>query len=80
MTPLFVVLWQLVVLDEAARISNSQSQSAQAIYNLQAIHKLALTGTPLQNDYTDLQGLMKFLGIEPWKSPDIFEKVLTKHC
>jgi SNF2 family DNA or RNA helicase len=50
-----------VVLDEAQHIKNRQTQNAQAVKILRAAHKIALTGTPLENSVLDLWSLFDFL-------------------
>ena len=49
------------VLDEAQAIKNSASESAKACRLLQADHRLALTGTPIQNHLGELWSLFEFL-------------------
>ena len=41
--------WKYAVLDEAQFIKNPRSKTAQAAYCLDADHRLALTGTPVEN-------------------------------
>jgi SNF2 family DNA or RNA helicase len=50
-----------VALDEAQHIKNRQTQNAQAVKVLRAAHKIALTGTPLENSVLDLWSLFDFL-------------------
>lgn len=56
--------WNVVVLDEAQAIKNSQSQRAEATRRLQARHRIAATGTPLENNLMELWSLMQFLNPE----------------
>ncbi|MBB6430144.1 DEAD/DEAH box helicase [Algisphaera agarilytica] len=49
------------VLDEAQAIKNPSSQSAKAARLLQANHRLALTGTPVENHLGDLWSIFEFL-------------------
>ncbi|MCE9614378.1 MAG: DEAD/DEAH box helicase [Lentisphaerae bacterium] len=51
----------VVVLDEAQHIKNRSTQNAQAAKQLQAIHRLVLTGTPMENSVSDLWSIMDFL-------------------
>jgi len=53
--------WQRVVLDEAQAIKNSLSQSAKAVRRLRAEHRVALTGTPVENRLAELWSIMDFL-------------------
>lgn len=50
-----------IVLDEAHLIKNARSQIFQAVNELQATFKLALTGTPIENSLGDLWALFHFL-------------------
>jgi len=49
------------VLDEAQAIKNPSSQSAKACRLMQANHRLALTGTPIENHLGDLWSIFEFL-------------------
>jgi SNF2 family DNA or RNA helicase len=50
-----------VVLDEAHLIKNASTASARAARTLNAAHRLALTGTPIENRLADLWSLFEFL-------------------
>lgn len=50
-----------VVLDEAQAIKNPSSQSAKAARLLNTHHRLALTGTPVENHLGDLWSIFEFL-------------------
>ena len=50
-----------VVLDEAQAIKNPGSQAAKAARLLDARHRLALTGTPVENHIGDLWSIFEFL-------------------
>jgi superfamily II DNA or RNA helicase len=50
-----------VILDEAQAIKNAASESAKAARLLKARHRLALSGTPVQNHLGDLWSLFEFL-------------------
>ncbi len=53
--------WRRVVLDEAQVVKNSLSQAAKAVRRLQAEHRIALTGTPMENRLSELWSVMDFL-------------------
>lgn len=55
------VLWQRIVLDEAQNIKNPQAAQTKAILKLPAKHRLALTGTPVENRLLDLWSIFNFL-------------------
>jgi len=50
-----------VILDEAQNIKNVTAQRTSAIKKLQANHRLALSGTPFENDLTELWSIFDFL-------------------
>jgi hypothetical protein len=50
-----------VILDEAQAIKNSATGSAKAVRLLQGDHRLALSGTPVQNHLGELWSLFEFL-------------------
>ena len=53
--------WSLVVLDEAQAIKNPGAKQTQAVKKLVSDHRLALTGTPIENRLGDLWSLFDFL-------------------
>lgn len=52
--------WHRAILDEAQAIKNPLTATAKAAFDLQATHKLAVTGTPVENHLGDLWSLMRF--------------------
>ena len=50
-----------VILDEAQAIKNRDSQAAKASRVLRADHRLALTGTPIENHLSELGSILEFL-------------------
>ncbi|MBH52977.1 MAG: serine/threonine protein kinase [Opitutaceae bacterium] len=50
-----------VVLDEAQSIKNPDAKVSQACFAAKAEHRLALTGTPLENKNQDLWSIFRFL-------------------
>lgn len=53
--------WNRVVLDEAQAVKNSLSRAAKAVRQLKAGHRVALTGTPMENRLAELWSIMDFL-------------------
>jgi len=53
--------WRRVVLDEAQAIKNSLSQVAKAVKRLRGGHRVALTGTPVENRLAELWSIIDFL-------------------
>jgi hypothetical protein len=54
------VPWHTVILDEAQAIKNPESQTAKAAWALKSAHRLALSGTPIENRLLDLWSIMTF--------------------
>ncbi len=50
-----------VILDEAQYIKNQKTKNAFSVKKLKAKHKLALTGTPIENTLAELWSIMDFL-------------------
>ena len=53
--------WNCIVIDEAQAIKNSGSRQSRAVKALKGRHRLALTGTPVENHLSDLWSLYDFL-------------------
>ena len=55
------VAFDYVILDEAQAIKNADTASAKAVRLLDGRHRLALTGTPIENHLGELWSLFEFL-------------------
>lgn len=55
------VAWQGVVLDEAQNIKNPDAKQSQAVRQLEAQFRIALTGTPVENRLSELWSILDFL-------------------
>ncbi|WP_031293495.1 DEAD/DEAH box helicase [Leptolyngbya sp. Heron Island J] len=53
--------WHRIVLDEAQNIKNPKAALTKAICKFSAPHRLALTGTPIENRLLDLWSIFNFL-------------------
>jgi SNF2 family DNA or RNA helicase len=53
--------WGRVVLDEAQNTKNSGAAQTQAVRSLKAGHRIALTGTPVENRLSEVWSIMEFL-------------------
>jgi SNF2 family DNA or RNA helicase len=60
LTALSAVRWARVVCDEAQAIKNHLSQQAKSVRSLPAGSRIALTGTPVENQLSELWSLMEF--------------------
>lgn len=55
------VVWDSLCLDEAQNIKNAYTKQAVAVRHLLARHRIAMTGTPIENRLTELWSLFDFL-------------------
>lgn len=53
--------WDCVILDEAQAIKNPATKQTRAIKTLNSRMRIAMTGTPIENDLTNLWSLFDFL-------------------
>lgn len=53
--------YSLLILDEAQSIKNPRAKASQVVRQLQAEHRLCLTGTPMENHLGELWALFDFL-------------------
>ena len=55
------ISWDCLVLDEAQAIKNPSTKQTKAVKKLKARMRIAMTGTPIENDLTNLWSLFDFL-------------------
>ena len=65
--------WKHIVVDEGHRMKNSKSRLHQVLNGFTCCNRLLLTGTPLQNNLTELWALLNFLLPKIFHSADDFE-------
>ena len=53
--------WHRIVLDEAQNIKTREAKQTRAIRALRARHRVALTGTPVENRLSELHSILDFL-------------------
>lgn len=59
--PLKQISWTCVILDEAQAIKNPATKQTKAIKELPSSMRIAMTGTPIENDLVNLWSLFDFL-------------------
>ncbi|ETS82745.1 hypothetical protein PFICI_04621 [Pestalotiopsis fici W106-1] len=74
---LFTSRWNRVILDEAHCIKGPSAVTTQAVCEIQSSSRWAVTGTPIQNNLSDLQSLLKFLQVYPYNNKDTFHNQFT---
>ncbi len=55
------VAWNSLILDEAQAIKNPGTKQTRAVKQINAVYKIAMTGTPIENRLSDLWSLFDFL-------------------
>jgi non-specific serine/threonine protein kinase len=55
------VPWKRIVLDEAQNVKNPEAKQTKAVRSLPSPHKVALTGTPVENHLGELWSIMEIL-------------------
>ena len=66
--------FQYIVLDESQQIKNRQSKVFRALNELNAVHRISLSGTPIENSLSDLWSQMQFLNPGLLRSYAFFKK------
>ena len=61
-----------IILDESQTIKNLETKTTSAVLSLQAEHRLALSGTPVENGLSELYSLFQFLNPLFFPSPQEF--------
>ena len=73
--------WRLLVIDEAQAIKNAGARQTRAVKACQADARIALTGTPVENDLSDLWSIFDFLNpglLGPAKAFQTFARRLAQ--
>lgn len=64
--------WRLCVIDEAHRLKNKNCKLLEGLRLLQMEHRVLLSGTPLQNNISELYSLLNFLEPQQFQSSEDF--------
>lgn len=59
-------MWYRVIIDEAHAIKNRNTAQSKASVDIQAMHRLCMTGTPMMNSVDELYPMLRFLRISPY--------------
>ncbi|XP_066590003.1 lymphocyte-specific helicase-like isoform X2 [Prorops nasuta] len=59
--------WRYIVVDEGQKVKNHECVLSRVLRTIPSMNRLILTGTPLQNDLSELWAILNFL------LPDIFD-------
>ncbi|SDF13707.1 DEAD/DEAH box helicase [Pseudonocardia oroxyli] len=66
--------WHRLVLDEAQAIKNAHAAPSKAARRIVAGHRIALTGTPMENRLAELWSVMDFLNPGMLGTPEAFRR------
>ncbi len=75
------VVFPAVIVDEAQAIKNPNSRQSRAVRRLHGAHRIALTGTPVENRLSDLWSLFDFINpglLGSARAFSTFQKQLTR--
>ncbi|KAI0030210.1 SNF2 family N-terminal domain-containing protein [Vararia minispora EC-137] len=62
--------WEVLIIDEGQRLNNDNSLLFKKLKELNALHRIIMTGTPLNNNIRELFNLMNFLDPDVWNNLD----------
>lgn len=65
-------MWYRIIIDEAHMIKNRKAISSLASVDLQARHRLCMTGTPMMNSVDELYPLLRFLRVDRYNDWEMF--------
>ncbi|MCP2193695.1 Helicase conserved C-terminal domain-containing protein [Williamsia deligens] len=67
------IRWDRVVVDEAQHVKNVSTAAARAVRAVPARHRIALTGTPVENRLEDLRAVVDLVNPGLLGSPSVFK-------
>lgn len=76
--PLQQVDWLRIILDEGHSIKNPRSKMTKAAIALKGERRWVVTGTPIQNNVSDLYSLVAYLGIQPLKDKSFWTRTIQR--
>lgn len=74
-SPLVMISWWRVCLDEAQMIESGVSQAATVARLIPRVNAWSVTGTPIKKDARDLWGLLVFLRYEPFATKKVWQRI-----
>ncbi|KAF8560206.1 hypothetical protein OG21DRAFT_38190 [Imleria badia] len=66
--------WEILVVDEGQRLKSDSNILFKKLNELKPIHRIIMTGTPLNNNIRELFNLMNFLDSDEWQDLEALEK------
>jgi non-specific serine/threonine protein kinase len=71
-------LWQYIILDESQAIKNPDARVTKAILQLRSVNRVILSGTPIQNNTSDLFAQFNFLNPGLLGSREFFNREFSQ--
>jgi SNF2 family DNA or RNA helicase len=71
-------MWYRIIIDEAHTIKNRNAIASKASVDLQARHRLCMTGTPIMNSVDELYPLLRFLRVDRYSDWKMFSADIGK--
>ncbi|KAF7281635.1 hypothetical protein GWI33_004494 [Rhynchophorus ferrugineus] len=75
-SPLVRIQWWRLCLDEAQTVETPGRVVSQMARKIPAVHRWAVTGTPMAKSLTDIYGLIDYLQMEPYSEYDTWKNIL----
>ncbi|WP_342319534.1 DEAD/DEAH box helicase [Corynebacterium mayonis] len=72
------ITWDHVVLDEAQAIKNTGTLASKSVRTIPARHRIALTGTPIENKLSELRSILDFVNPGMLGSQSFFRNHFAK--
>jgi E3 ubiquitin-protein ligase SHPRH len=76
LSPLVMLQWWRVCLDEAQMIESGVSAAAVVAQLIPRVNAWAVSGTPIKKDVQDLHGLLMFLRCHPFSNMRIWQRMI----
>ena len=70
--------WDIVILDEAQAIKNSNTKQSKAIKSLNCNNRIVMTGTPIENSLMDIWSLFDFINPGLLGNKTEFKNIISK--
>ncbi|KAL9701718.1 hypothetical protein quinque_005159 [Culex quinquefasciatus] len=74
-SPLPLVRWWRVCLDEAQMVEGIHNQTTKMVKTLPAVHRWTVTGTPIEKSMDNLYGLVHFLDYSPYNDYQLWRQL-----
>ncbi|XP_058460410.1 E3 ubiquitin-protein ligase SHPRH [Malaya genurostris] len=78
-SPLPLVRWWRVCLDEAQMVEGVHNQTTKMVKTLPAVHRWTVTGTPIEKSMDNLYGLVHFLDYAPYNNYHVWRELTQRY-